>query len=77
MSRSDPDEPLRWHWLYIPLIAYLVFSVGPSILAPILFVLSFFVDIPVQRLADPISLHSSWASLFGPFCGCMVSLEMH
>jgi hypothetical protein len=53
---SELREPLRWHWLYIPLIAYVAFSVGPSVLAPILFVLSFFVDIPVQRLSDPISL---------------------
>jgi hypothetical protein len=53
---SEVREPLRWHWLYFPLIAYLAFAVGPSVLAPILFVLSFFVDIPVQRLADPISL---------------------
>lgn len=56
MSRSDHDELLRWHWLYIPLVAYLVFVFAPPILAPILFVLSFFVDMPVQRLPDPISL---------------------
>jgi hypothetical protein len=45
MPRSDHDEPLRWHRLYIPLVAYLVFAVGPSVLAPIFFVLSLFVDI--------------------------------
>ena len=55
-GRAQQTQPLQWHWLYVPLVAYLVFSVGPSILAPILFVLSFFVDIPVRQLADPISL---------------------
>jgi len=55
-SGAPQDEPLQWHWLYVPLIAYLALAVGPSVLAPILFVLSFFVDIPVQRLPDPISL---------------------
>jgi len=45
MSRADHDEPLRWHWLYVPLVAFLVFTVGPSVLAPIFFILSLFVDI--------------------------------
>ncbi len=45
MSKADHDEPLQWHWLYIPLVAFLVFAVGPSILASIFFVLSFFVDV--------------------------------
>ena len=57
MSTTHHHEPLRWHWLYIPLVAYLVFAVGPSVLAPILFVLSLLVDIPpVQRAPDLISL---------------------
>jgi hypothetical protein len=54
MSKAGYDEPLRWHWLYIPLVAFLVFSVGPSVLITIIFVLSLVVDItgiavPVQR----------------------------
>src|SRR5882672_10680154 len=60
MSKAHHDEPLRWHWLYIPLVAFLVFAVGPSVLAPILFVLSLLVDIPivgpVQRAPDLISI---------------------
>jgi hypothetical protein len=75
MSKADHDEPLRWHWLYIPLVAYLVFAVGPSVLAPIFFILSLFVDIsliigPVQHapgidsiLLDPIFL----GLIFWPF----------
>ena len=81
MSKADHDEPLRWHWLYIPLVAYLVFAVGPSVLAPIFFILSLFVDIssiigPAQHapgidsiLLDPIFL----GLIFWPFlwlCGC-------
>ena len=60
MSQAHRDEPLRWHWLYMPLVAFLVFAVGPSVLAPILFVLSLLVDIPivgpVQRAPDLISI---------------------
>ena len=61
MSRADRDEPLRWHWLYIPLVAFLVFTVGPSVLAPIFFMLSFFVDtslimIPVQQAPSIMSI---------------------
>jgi hypothetical protein len=60
MSKAHHDEPLRWHWLYIPLVAFLVFAVGPSVLAPIFFVLSLLVDIPivgpVQRAPDLISI---------------------
>jgi hypothetical protein len=56
MSKAHHDEALQWHWLYIPLVAFLVFAVGPSVLAPIFFVLSLFVDVspivgPVQRAA--------------------------
>jgi hypothetical protein len=28
MSKSHHNEALRWHWLYIPLVAFLVFAVG-------------------------------------------------
>ena len=75
MSKADNDEPLRWHWLYLPLVAYLVFAVGPSVLAPIFFILSLFVDIssiigPAQHapgidsiLLDPIFL----GLIFWPF----------
>jgi hypothetical protein len=57
MSRADPDEPLQWHWLYIPLVAYLVLSIAPSILAPIFFVLSLFIiDVPMQPAPTPVSL---------------------
>ena len=61
MSKAHHDEPLRWHWLYIPLVAFLVFAVGPSVLAPIFFVLSLFVDVssivgPVQRAPHLISI---------------------
>ena len=34
-----------FRWLFAPLIAFAVFDVGPSVLAPILFILSFFVDL--------------------------------
>jgi len=33
MSKAHHSEPLQWHWLYIPLIAFFVFAVGPSVLA--------------------------------------------
>jgi hypothetical protein len=57
MSQAHHDEPLRWHWLYIPLVAYLVLCIAPSILSPIFFVLSLFIiDVPVQRAPTPISL---------------------
>jgi len=61
MSKADHDQPLQWHWLYIPLVAFLVFAVGPSVLAPIFFVLSLFVDVssivgPVQRAPDLFSI---------------------
>ena len=60
MSKAHHDEPLRRHWHYIPLVAFLVFAVGPSVLAPIFFVLSLLVDIPivgpVQRAPDLISI---------------------
>ena len=57
MSRADRDEPLRWHWLYIPLVAYLVFSIAPSILAPIFFVVTLFIiDVPMQPAPTPVSL---------------------
>ena len=53
----DRDEPLRWHWLYIPLVAYLVFSIAPSILAPIFFVVTLFIiDVPMQPAPTPVSL---------------------
>jgi hypothetical protein len=60
MSRAD-HEPLRWHWLYIPLVAFLVFVFGPSVLVPIIFVLSLVVDItgiavPVQRPQHLLSI---------------------
>ena len=45
MSEAHHDQPLQCHWLYIPLVAYLVFAVGPSVVAPIFFILSLFVDI--------------------------------
>jgi len=75
MSQAHHGEPLRWHWLYIPLVAYLVFAVGPSVLAPIFFILSLFVDIssiigPAQHapgigsiLLEPIFL----GLIFWPF----------
>ena len=34
-----------FRWLFAPLIAFAVFAVGPSVLAPIFFILSFFVDL--------------------------------
>jgi hypothetical protein len=60
MSKAHHDEALQWHWLYIPSL-FLVFAVGPSVLAPIFFVLSLFVDVspivgPVQRAPDLISI---------------------
>ena len=70
MSKSHHNEALRWHWLYIPLVAFLVFAVGPSVLAPILFVLSLLVDIPflgpVQRAPDLISM-LIYPLLLGPY----------
>lgn len=61
MSNAHHREPLQWHWLYIPLIAYLVFVFGPSVLAPIFFILSLVVDItgiavPVQRPQHLLSI---------------------
>jgi hypothetical protein len=56
-SESEHDEPLQWHWLYIPLIAYVAFSVAPMILAPIVFVASLLmVDVPMQPAPTPVSL---------------------
>ena len=75
MSQAHDGEPLRRHWLYIPLVAFLVFAVGPSVLAPIFFILSLFVDIssiigPAQHapgigsiLLEPIFL----GLIFWPF----------
>jgi len=75
MSEAHHDQPLQCHWLYIPLVAYLVFAVGPSVVAPIFFILSLFVDIssiigPVQQapgigsiLLEPIFL----GLIFWPF----------
>jgi hypothetical protein len=57
MSQADHDAPLRWHWLYIPLVAYLALCIAPSILAPVLFVVSLFaVDAPMQAAPTPVSL---------------------
>jgi hypothetical protein len=61
MSKAHHDEPLRWHWIYIPLVAYLVFAIGPSVLAPIFFMLSLFVDIsfivgPAQHAPGILSI---------------------
>jgi hypothetical protein len=39
MSRADNDEPR----LYVPIVAYLVLSIAPSILAPIFIVVSLFI----------------------------------
>jgi hypothetical protein len=82
MSRADHDEPLRWHWLHIPLVAYLVFSIAPSILAPIFFVLTLFIiDVPpMQPAPTPVSLSFflfSWALYFGLFSECIVTLGTH
>jgi len=41
-GRTRQEEPLRWHWLYIPLVAYAALSIAPSILSSIFFVLIFF-----------------------------------
>ena len=50
-------EPPRWHWLYVPLIAYLALSLAPSILAPIFFALSLFtVDVAVHPAPTAVSL---------------------
>ncbi len=57
MSEGQHNEPLQWHWLYIPLVAYLVLCVGPSVLAPIWFVVSLFtLDVPVRGGPNPLSL---------------------
>ena len=53
------NERLRWP--YIPLIALAVFSVGPSVLAPIFFMLSSFFDVsavigPVQQPPGLLSI---------------------
>ena len=81
MSRADPDEPLRWHWLYIPLVAYLVLSIAPSILAPIFFVVTLFIiDVPMQPAPTPFRLSLflfSLALYFGHFSGCIVTLGTH
>jgi hypothetical protein len=54
---TEVNEPLRWHWLYIPLVAYIVLSIAPSILGPIFFVLSLFIiDVPLPPAPTPVSL---------------------
>ena len=41
----------------VSIVAYLVLSIAPSILAPIFFVVSLFIiDIPVKRGPTPVSL---------------------
>jgi len=59
-----PPLGLQHHglrWLFIPLIAFAVLAVGPSVLAPIFFILSSSVDLsalvgPVQRAPGLISI---------------------
>jgi hypothetical protein len=56
-GRTRQEEPLRWHWLYIPLVAYAALSIAPSILSSIFFVLSLFIiDGPRQPAPTPVSL---------------------
>ena len=45
-----------WRWLFAPLIAFLIFAVGPSVLAPILFILSFFIDLGRVRGPSPLAI---------------------
>jgi hypothetical protein len=53
----EVNEPLQWHWLYIPLVAYVALSIAPSILSSIFFVLSLFIiDGPRQPAPTPVSL---------------------
>jgi len=57
MSEGQHNEPLRWHWLYVPLVAYLVLCIAPSVLSPIWFLVSLFsLDVPVRGGPNPLSL---------------------
>src|SRR3954454_20449476 len=57
MSEGQRNEPLRWHWLYVPLVAYLVLCIAPSVLSPIWFLVSLFtLDVPVLGGPSPLSL---------------------
>jgi hypothetical protein len=67
MSKAHHDEPLRWHWLYIPLVAFLVFAVGPSVLAPIFFALSLFADRRPGAVGTRSHFDSSLSTSPGPY----------
>ena len=67
MSKAHHDEPLRWHWLYIPLVAFLVFAVGPSVLAPIFFALSLFADRRPGAAGTRSHFDSSLSTSPGPY----------
>jgi hypothetical protein len=83
-TRASDHGEMPWHppgslqrhglrWLYLPLIAFAIFTVGPSVLAPIGFILSLVVDLrafigphapnPFALLLDPLVL----AIAFWPF----------
>ena len=83
MSKAHHSEPLQWHWLYIPLIAFFCFRRWALSPRPIFFIPSLFIDIssiigPVQQapgvmsiLIEPIFL----GHIFGPSCSSMVARE--
>jgi hypothetical protein len=59
-----PPASLRRHglrWIFIPLIAFAIFAVGPSVLAPIAYIVNLVIDLgpfvgPLQRPPNPITL---------------------
>lgn len=71
-TRVNGDRETSWHppaslqrhglrWMFMPLIAFAIFAFGPSVLAPIVFILSLLVHLSSlsglpPRLPDPITL---------------------
>lgn len=43
-------------WMFAPLVAFLIFTVGPSVLAPILFILSLLVDLGRVHAPSPLAM---------------------
>jgi hypothetical protein len=59
-----PPASLQRHglrWTFLPLIAFAIFAVGPSVLTPIAYIVNLTVDLspfvgPLQRAPNPIAL---------------------
>jgi hypothetical protein len=71
-TRVNGDRETSWHppvslqrhglqWMFMPLIAFAIFDFGPSVLAPVAFILSLLIHLSPfgglpPRLPDPITL---------------------